>query len=96
MTKMKKKSHQHWLSTELENFKAMMYTEITRNDPKKWRMKAKKFSGRKEEDNGGGEGKFQLPIIEAILRREEGLDWQFFLGPKMKQFSTCNNLKLLF
>ena len=59
-------------------------------------MKAKKFSGRKEEDNGGGKGKFQLPIVEAVLRRDEDLGWQFFFCPKMKQFSTCNNLKLLF
>ena len=76
---------QGWLSTKPEKFEAVMSTEVTKNDPKKWWMKANQFFGLKEKDNGGGEGKFQLPVVEAVLRREEDLNWYFF-WPEMKQF----------
>ena len=51
-----------------------MSTEVIRNDLKKWRMKAKQFSGWEEEDNGGRKGKFQLPMAETVLKWEEDLD----------------------
>ena len=90
-----KQCFQGWLLVKQKKFDAVMSIEVTKNDLKKWRMKAKQFFGWEDEDNGGGEGKFQLPMAEAVLRREKGLDWHFFLAWN-ETISACSNLRLLF